>query len=291
MSDLFDFSPVKNAYGVVGNPISHSKSPLIHQWFAAQFGLEISYDAIQVDIGGFDQAVSHFMAQGGAGLNITVPFKHDAFKFAHTTSPQAQLAEAVNTLSFDGSCRGDNTDGVGLVTDISQNAPFDIRDQDLLILGAGGAVSGVIAPLLAQNPASITIANRTVSKAHALARRFGDYGNVDSCALERIPKRQWGLIINGTASSLHGGLPDIDRCHFDSCCLAYDMMYSSETTPFLRFANDNGTKSIRDGRGMLVEQAAESFYLWHNKRPKTGIVLEQLKQHIENTDPSKTPAD
>ena len=268
----------------MGNPVAHSRSPIIHEMFAEQCGISLVYGRIQVDVGGFEQAVSHFAAHEGAGLNITVPFKVDAWNLCrrepNRLSPRADIAEAVNTLKFDdlGKIEGDNTDGAGMVCDIEQNLGITLAQKKILIVGAGGAVRGVLGPLLESNPALLHIANRTAEKAVTLARRFLQLGfkQISGSALDRT-SGPYDLIINGTAASLRGQLPDIDpRCVGDQT-LAYDMMYGSEPTPFMKWARDQGARQVADGLGMLVEQAAESFRLWHQQEPDTAPVISYLR--------------
>ena len=270
-------------YAVMGNPVSHSLSPYIHERFAEQFGISLSYQAIAVEPGDFAAAVQRFAADGGNGLNVTVPYKLEAWKIASSRSPRAELAGAVNTLRFDsdGALYGDNTDGVGLVTDIRANLDKPIAGARLLIIGAGGAVRGVIGPLLQAGPVQLHIANRTAEKAEELIRLFGTHGNCSASGLGDIPvERPYDIVINGTAASLHGDMPDLPDGLFAADALAYDMMYASEPTPFMRWAARRGATRIADGLGMLVEQAAESFYLWHGVRPATEAVIGEMREHL-----------
>ena len=287
MTDLFDFKAKPSNYAVMGNPVKHSKSPDIHTLFARQFDIAMEYERIHVDVGGFDQALSHFSAHGGAGLNITVPYKGEAWNRCRTDnnrlSDRAELAEAVNTLRFeaDGSIYGDNTDGQGLVTDLENNIGFSLENKHILIAGAGGAVRGVLGPILDHNPSSLTIANRTLNKASALVARFSDLYKVEllAIALDQTGNNTYDLIINGTAASLDGKLPGLLEGSIDEGTIVYDMMYSQQPTVFMQWALSNGAKQSHDGLGMLVEQAAESFYLWHGKRPDTRPVIEALRQY------------
>lgn len=286
MSDLFDFKAPKNRYAVMGNPVAHSKSPVIHDLFARQCGVLMDYQRIQVDIGGFDQAVSHFAAHDGAGLNITVPFKVEAWNMCqrdpNSLTARAKLAEAVNTLKFcdDGSIQGDNTDGVGIARDIEQNLQLSLEQKRILIVGAGGAVRGVLGPLLECGPERLHVVNRTAEKAVTLARRFNQTGFdcITGGALDRITG-QFDLIINGTAASLGGELPEIDPDCISSRTLAYDMMYGDEPTLFMKWALDKGAEKAADGLGMLVEQAAESFRIWHGLEPDTASVISFIKKY------------
>ena len=282
MSDLFDFSAKPSDFAVMGNPVAHSRSPQIHQLFADQCDVNLNYSRIQVDHGGFAQAVSHFQAHGGAGLNITVPFKMEAWQLCdghpNTLSDRARLAQSVNTLKFspDGSIFGDNTDGKGLVSDLQENLAFSIRAKQILIVGAGGAVRGVVGPILDCAPDRVTIANRTVEKAHQLAAHFDQ--NVDACSLNATCTNGYDLIINGTSSSLNDTLPGIPDHSVKANTVVYDMMYAAQPTIFMKWARALGARDAWDGLGMLVEQAAESFYIWHGKRPHGGTVIEALRK-------------
>jgi shikimate dehydrogenase len=280
MSDLFDFEPRKDQYGVMGNPITHSKSPRIHSLFAQQTNQHLEYIAIHVDLGGFAQAVGNFNASGGKGLNITVPFKQEAFALVDTRSARAERAGAVNTIKFqDDNIFGDNTDGVGLVTDLTQNHQLDLQAKRILLMGAGGAARGALAPLLEARPAIVVIANRTPDKAVALAAAFSDLGKVMGCGYHELEDRQFDLVINATAASLHGELPPLPVSLLAEGATCYDMMYG-KTTPFMQWAQAHGAARVLDGLGMLVEQAAESFYLWRGVRPQTGPVIALLRNEI-----------
>ena len=280
MTDLFDFDKPAR-YAVMGNPIQHSKSPRIHSLFAQQTGQNIEYSAIQVDPGGLEQAIGNFQASGGKGLNITVPFKRTAWELMDELSERARLAGAVNTILFrNGSSYGDNTDGIGLVRDIRDNHRIDLRGKNILLLGAGGAARGVLEPLLAENPARLVIANRTPDRAKSLAREFGELGEVSGCGLPALMGQRFELVINATAASLAGEIPPlpVNLLTGDSYC--YDMMYGMEPTPFMRWAEQHGAAKTVDGLGMLVEQAAESFYLWRGVRPVTGAVINTLRHEL-----------
>jgi shikimate dehydrogenase len=284
MSSLFDFEVKSDAYAVMGNPIAHSKSPQIHQMFAKQTQQRITYDAILVDMGGFEQAVGNFIATGGKGLNITVPFKRDAWKLVNQRSQRAELAGAVNTIvvNQDHTLSGDNTDGVGLVRDLTQNHGVTLQDKTILLLGAGGAARGVLEPLLMEHPASILIANRTPDRAHELATQFSQWGNVNGCAFTALAKhtQAFDILINATSASLHGELPDIPASVISEKSFCYDMMYGAQPTAFMRWANAQGAPLCVDGLGMLVEQAAESFYLWRAVRPQTQEVINAIRQSL-----------
>lgn len=266
-------------YAVVGNPIAHSKSPRIHALFAAQTGQDLHYEALLAPIEGFGEVVSRFRAEGGRGLNVTVPFKQEAWRLADERGRLAERAGAVNTLSFlaDGRVRGDNTDGLGLVRDLVTNHGLRLAGLHVLLLGAGGAVRGVLEPLLEQGPAELYIANRTADKAVSLARDFADLGPVQGGGLEALSGRRFELIINGTAAGLQGEVPPIP----DDCLAAngwcYDMVYGTEPTAFVRWGRSRGAGQALDGLGMLVEQAAESFCIWRGVRPETAPVIEALR--------------
>lgn len=269
-------------YAVFGNPIEHSKSPEIHRAFAKQSAQDIEYDKTLVDINEFSQKVDSFFAEGGRGLNITVPFKQLAFEYARILTPRAKAAGAVNTLVLqqDRSVLGDNTDGVGMVSDIVDHLHWQLQDKDILIVGAGGAVRGVLLPLLEQKPANITIVNRTQSKARSLIKEFAEFGQLSACDFNSVPDRAFDVIINGTSASLSGELPPVPISSFAPTTYVYDMVYDNELTPFLRYAADQGVvrEQLADGLGMLVGQAAESFYLWRHIKPDVAPVIELLRQ-------------
>ena len=259
-------------YAVFGHPIAHSKSPQIHASFARQTGQDMSYEAILAPRDGFAASVAAFIAAGGRGANVTVPFKEEAYRLASRLSPRAQHAGAVNTLVFDDGILGDNTDGAGLVADLTRNLHCALAGKRILLVGAGGAARGVIDPLLDQTPAELVIANRTVSRAQELADRFGR--GVRACGFDALDM-PFDLVINATAASLAGELPPLSPRIFTAGTLAYDMMYGRDT-PFLAFARSYGAATA-DGLGMLVEQAAEAFYLWRGVRPDTAPVIAALR--------------
>ncbi|WP_047244403.1 shikimate dehydrogenase [Chromobacterium subtsugae] len=266
-------------YAVIGNPISHSQSPFIHQEFARALGQDISYEKLFAELDAFRPQVEAFVAAGGRGLNITLPFKGDAFRFAQEVTERARAAEAVNTLTFrDGKVYGDNTDGVGLVRDIVENLDYPIAGQRVLILGAGGAVRGVLEPILQQKPASLTIANRTVIKAEALAHHFARYGKVEAVGYDALAGRSFDIIINATSTSLSNEMPPLPHGVFTARTLAYDMVYSTGLTPFLQRAQGENAGMLADGLGMLVEQAAESFSIWRGIQPDTRKVTNMLRE-------------
>ena len=265
-------------YAVMGNPVAHSKSPQIHAAFAEQSNQIIFYQAIQVDDGNFHAAVKEFQAQGGKGLNITVPFKGEAWEISEGRSNRAERALAVNTISFDdaGKIIGDNTDGIGLVRDLTINQGIAIKDKDILILGAGGAVRGILDPLIDEHPDRVVIANRTVSRAGKLADIFSDHVDISACGFDELAGSSFDIVINGTSASLQGEVPSLpDGLLNDNAC-CYDMMYSMSDTLFVSWAKAHGAFKAIDGLGMLVEQAAESFFIWRGVRPETGSVIKLL---------------
>jgi len=281
MSDLFDFDAQKDIYGVMGNPITHSKSPLIHTQFAKQTKQRLEYTAMHVDSGGFRQAIGNFQASGGKGLNVTVPFKQDAFEISDECSERANRAGAVNTLKFEGNkILGDNTDGVGLVNDLLNNLNIVIHNKNILLMGAGGATRGVINPLLAEQPNSIFIVNRTVDKALALSELFSDYGNINAGSYNSLENNQYDIIINATAASLHGELAPLADTILTNDTVCYDLMYAKEPTLFMNWAAKNNAAVISDGLGMLVEQAAESFSIWRSVRPDSKTVIKLLRHNL-----------
>jgi len=265
-------------YAVVGNPIGHSKSPRIHAEFARQTAQDLGYEALLAPLDGFAAAADAFRAAGGKGLNVTVPCKREAWRYATTLTERARLAEAVNTLKTDGNVvLGDNTDGAGLVRDITVNMNFAVYGKRVLLMGAGGAARGVLLPLLEQKPASLAIANRTAEKAAQLATHFAPYGKLVGSGYDSLAGQAFDLVINATSASLSAALPSLPPGVFADGSLAYDMMYGKGLTPFLEFAKTQGAALLADGLGMLVEQAAESFFLWRGVRPDTGPVIARLK--------------
>ncbi|WP_071871650.1 shikimate dehydrogenase [Atopomonas hussainii] len=269
-------------YGVFGNPIGHSKSPLIHRLFAEQTGQTMSYEALLAPLDGFADFARDFFARGGRGANVTVPFKEQAFALVDQLSERAERAGAVNTLCrhADGKLLGDNTDGAGLVRDLTVNAGWALAGQRILLLGAGGAVRGVLQPLLAHKPRELVIANRTLSKAETLAQHFADLGPVLASEFAWL-QQPFDLIINGTSASLAGELPPLPAAVIKpGHTRCYDMMYSAEPTAFNRWASDLGAAACMDGLGMLVEQAAEAFLLWRGVRPDSAPVLAELRAQL-----------
>ena len=269
-------------YAVMGNPIAHSKSPLIHTEFARQTGQSLLYTAELVDLGELPQAVAEFQARNGKGLNITVPFKQDAFALAHELSPRAQRAGAVNTLVLRGENNyfGDTTDGAGLLNDLLINHQLNLTHKNILLLGAGGAVRGVIEPLLQQKPARLVIANRTAGKAVQLANDFSDLGTTHGCGFAELAGDKFDLIINGTSASLYAQLPPLPDKLLARSAVAYDMMYGIGETPFMVWGTAQGAMCL-DGLGMLVEQAAESFYIWRGVRPQTRSVIDLIRRSLK----------
>lgn len=269
-------------YAVVGNPISHSKSPKIHSLFASETGEAVEYTAIQAPEDGFAETVRQFFERGGKGLNVTVPFKEQAWALADRRTERAEKAGAANTLFLDtdGALVADNTDGQGLVTDLTRNHGLPLAGKNILVLGAGGAVRGVLGPILAQGPARLEIANRTVAKAEALVALFTENaGNtrLSGCGFDQ-PTEPFDLIINGTSASLKGDLPPLASSVIGPDTVVYDMMYAATTTTFNQWALDQGARQAIDGLGMLVEQAAESFRIWRKVSPQTAPVIETLRE-------------
>lgn len=265
-------------YAVMGNPVAHSKSPHIHAEFARSTAQDLVYDAHLVALDQFAPAVAAFFGNGGKGLNITVPFKQEAWALAQDKSEQAALAGAVNTLFMrEGRLQGHNTDGIGLVRDIKQNHGGALTGKRILILGAGGAARGILLPFLHEKPAAICIANRTVSKAEELAQLFAPHGTLSACSYDALGGRQFDWVINATAASLQGDLPPLPANLLAPGAWCYDLMYAKEPTVFCKWAAQHGATRSLDGLGMLIEQAAESFWLWRGVRPQTRAVLEALR--------------
>ncbi|MFT6388951.1 MAG: shikimate dehydrogenase [Cellvibrionaceae bacterium] len=269
-------------YAVFGNPIAHSKSPILHKAFAAETQQQLIYDSQCVGVDQFTDVANAFFANGGLGLNITVPFKMDAFNYAKTLTPRAKRAGAVNTLFLDHNKNiiGDNTDGVGLVNDMTHNLMWSLKDKTILIVGAGGAVRGVLEPFIEQEPKSITIVNRTLEKAVSLSQEFNDVFPIDTCSFSDLENKSFDIIINGTSASLTGDLPPLPNNIILSDAYCYDMMYSKELTPFLKWAKQNGCKKLSDGLGMLVCQGAESFFIWRKVKPYTVDVIKHVRKML-----------
>lgn len=274
---------MSDRYAVFGNPIAHSKSPQIHARFAEQTGQALTYTAEHIEENDFEAAVERFLQGDGKGLNITVPFKERAWALAQWRSERAELAGAVNTLYRleDGRIAGDNTDGVGLVRDLADNNRVTLSGARVLVLGAGGAVRGVLQPLLAAGVASILVANRTLARAETLAELFAADGRVQACGFDQVPAEAFDLIINGTSASLQGELPPVPAAAVGVQTACYDMMYGAEPTPFCRWASELGAERVIDGLGMLVEQAAESFHIWRGVQPQTAPVINDLRVALQ----------
>ena len=267
-------------YAVIGNPVTQSKSPQIHALFAHENGQDIAYGRLLAPLDGFRETAERFRAEGGRGLNVTVPFKEEAYRLATVHSERARAAEAVNTLRFDANAIfGDNTDGAGLVRDIRDNLGVAIAGLRILLLGAGGAARGVIAPLLAEGPTELTVANRNIERARALERHFAPHSGplVRSSTYSALSGGRFDIVVNATSASLTGALPPVPGGVFAAGSLAYDMMYGREPTPFLEWARGQGAGLAADGLGMLIEQAAESFFVWRGIRPRTATVFASLQ--------------
>jgi shikimate dehydrogenase len=263
-------------YAVIGHPVSHSKSPLIHQAFALQTQQDISYQAIEAPLDGFKATIERLISEGYKGCNVTVPFKFEALKLCKQLTGRAQAAQAVNTLFFrEGEILGDNTDGVGLLTDIEQNLACKLLFKRVLLLGAGGAAHGVIWQIFNAGT-TITVANRTLEKAQQMVAEFAPYGTVSASTFEGLEGKSFDVVINATSSSLTDELPPLPTGLFKPDSLAYDMMYGKQT-PFLKFSAGQGAGQCADGLGMLVEQAAEAFFKWREVRPDTSPVLARLR--------------
>lgn len=274
-------------YGLIGHPISHSRSPFIHRHFASQLGQEMTYEAIDVAPEHFRERVESLREDGFLGLNVTVPLKEHAFAFASSLSARALRAEAVNTLSFgrDGLVSGDNTDGIGLLRDLTRNLEWKVAGQRILMLGAGGAARGVMQPLLEAGPAQLTVANRTCSRGEELVAAFAPARcPVRAVGLDELGGEAHDLLINATSAALGGGAPRLPAVIFAPGARAYDMMYAPTQSAFLKQAAALGAGAVSDGRGMLVEQAAESFAIWRGVRPATASVIAALSAALTAED-------
>jgi len=268
-------------YGLVGHPVSHSRSPFIHRRFAEQTGQRVEFLLIDVPPGEFEAALGRFRERGGRGLNVTLPYKGEAFEYADRLTDRARLAGAVNTLAWleSDEVLGDNTDGAGLVTDLESNLAVPLQDRRILLMGAGGAARGALGPLAATQPAAIIIANRTLLRAEALAERFDGPVPVSATAYEDL-EGSFDLVINATSASLEGAVPPLPGQILGPETFCYDMMYQAGPTAFCAWAAGHGAGGVADGVGMLVEQAAESFQLWRGVRPDTGPVLEEIRREL-----------
>ena len=269
-------------YGVIGYPVSHSRSPVIHGLFATQTEQEMRYELLQVAPEKFEQAIRQFARTGGKGLNVTVPHKGAAARIADHLGERAQTAGAANTLTFrEGGVYADNTDGFGLLRDLVVNIGLELEGSRILILGAGGATRGIIGPLLEMQPARLTIANRSVAKAEALAIAFGAHGPVQACRFDAVPVDDgFDLVINATSAGLHGEMPPYPAGAVGNETLCYDLSYGLKPTPFCKWASERGARRSIMGWGMLVEQAAESFRIWRGVRPDTAPVLGQIRTDV-----------
>lgn len=266
-------------YAVIGHPVSHSLSPRIHTLFAEQTAQDLNYVAIDAPPEEFNDTVRNFQQRGGRGMNVTVPYKQQAFALCDKLSTRARRAGAVNTLVIhsDGGIEGDTTDGVGLVRDLLVNHATQVEGARVLIAGAGGAVRGVLEPLMQQRPRSLTIANRTLAKALELAEIFSSDGPINGCAYDDLAGQRFDIIINGTASGLTGEVPPIPDGVLADGGVTYDMMYGTQPTAFVRWGQTQGARLALDGLGMLVEQAAESFHIWRGVRPETSAIITSLR--------------
>ena len=277
-------------YGVMGHPVTHSKSPAIHARFATQTGESLSYDAIAVAPGQFREAVEAFREQDGKGLNITLPFKQEAFALAAVRSRRAERAGAVNTLWFDDNNEvcGDNTDGVGLIRDLWHSCELRVTSRSVLLIGAGGAARGAACALLDEEPSRLVVANRTHEKASSLVVELGNKPCFCAKRFEELEGERFELVINATASSLEGEIPPVPVSAITAESVCYDMMYAPSETAFVAWGRRLGAKRCVDGLGMLVEQAAESFYIWRDVRPQTGPVLRHLRAEMATKNPAGT---
>ncbi len=266
-------------YAVIGNPVEHSKSPVIHGMFAQQTVQDMTYERLLAPLNEFEETVYGFVQSGGLGMNITVPFKQQAWAMSDQLSERANRAGAVNTLTrmADGKLSGDNTDGAGLVRDLRFNCQVPVRGARILLLGAGGAARGVLAPLLALHPAQLVVANRTAERAVELARLFVEQGLVRGCGFDELGHGAYDVIINATSAGLHDQVPPLPRAAIGRETFCYDMFYADEPTAFVRYGRERGAARAVDGLGMLVEQAAESFFIWRGIRPDTGPVIAALR--------------
>jgi shikimate dehydrogenase len=270
---------VIDRYGVMGYPISHSRSPVIHRLFALQTNQDLQYELLQVAPDKLEQAIRQFQRTGGKGLNITVPHKAAAARLVDQLSERASTAGAVNTIDFRGTeMYGDNTDGIGLLRDLDVNLGVELQKANILILGAGGATRGILGPLLEMQPQSLRIANRTLDKAEDLAEHFKRFGPVSACRFDAIPVAEpYDLIINATSAGLRGETPPYPEAAVSADTFCYDLSYGLHATPFCVWAREHGAARSVMGWGMLVEQAAESFHIWRGVRPDTAPVLKQMR--------------
>ena len=267
-------------YAVIGNPVHHSLSPMIHTQFAEQFGLSISYEKILSPTGDFVKDSKEFIESGGLGFNITLPYKINAYEFSTNHTSNAKAAGAVNTIKVENNeIYGDNTDGVGLVNEFKNNLKQSLNGKEILIIGAGGATQGILKPILDCNPEKILLANRTKDKSLKLAQKFSKYGKVCGFGLNQIKAKSVDIVINATSASLDGKMPQISG-GVAKGALCYDLMYGDET-PFIKWAKENSALKVSDGLGMLVEQAASSFAFWHGKTPETREVIKSIRAKVD----------
>jgi shikimate dehydrogenase len=264
-------------YAVIGNPIAHSKSPLIHGTFAELTKQDLEYGRIEGPLDGFRKAVDDFRAAGGRGLNVTTPFKLQAYEMGTDRMERAEITGAANAMKFEGAkIYVDNFDGIGLTNDIQVNLGYPMAGRRVLMLGAGGAVRGALLTFLEQSPAEIVIVNRTVQKARELSQLFATRGNVRAAGYGDLGDERFDIVVNGTSASFTGELPPVPASVFGDDCLAYEMVYGKGLTPFLRLAQNAGARRLADGVGMLVEQAAEAFVWWRGVRPETKPLIQKL---------------
>ncbi len=269
-------------YAVIGNPIEHSKSPDIHLLFADQTGERLSYEKILTDKDNFSQVITKFFTNGGKGMNVTVPFKNDACEFVDELTEYAKHAGAVNTIykNESGNFIGANTDGIGLLRDLKKILRLQLLNKKILVIGAGGATQGIVEPLLKENPSELIIANRTVSKAEAITEQFKSFGKISSCSLTEIPKHSFDLVVHATSAGLQGNKVELPAEIIGSNTCCYDLSYSDQDTPFMQWAKNHNAGKVVDGFGMLLEQAAEAFYLWRGKRPDTGMAYHYFRPDV-----------
>lgn len=264
--------------GVVGNPIAHSLSPQIHKLFAEQFEDKISYEKIEIPLGEFESAIGELIDEGYHGVNVTIPFKLDAFRCSTKCSSQARQSRAVNTLTFHNSkILGENTDGTGFISDLEERLKFSLEKKTVLILGAGGGVRGILPAIMDRSPRSVTVANRSAARAQELCDEFG----IQSILYDETGSESYDLVINATPTSLQNKAPLISSFAFEDCELAYDLVYAAKPTPFMEIAKMGGAKRVSDGLGMLVSQAADSYAIWMGHRPETKPVYEQLRAELD----------
>ena len=278
VNELINNPSVAN-YAVLGNPVKHSKSPQIHLLFAKEMGITLEYNAIEVPNDELSTYVNLFSSQGGKGLNITVPYKENAYKLCTEITSRALESGSVNTIKFDTETNiiGDTTDGEGFINDLRKNYGINLQNKSILILGAGGTVKSIIERLVPEEIKNIVIVNRTLSRAEELEKKFKNKIDIKSFSYETLPNDIFDVIINGTSLSLSSEVPPVSRNIINKNTFCYDLMYSSDKTVFIKWAIENGALRASDGLGMLVEQAAESFFIWHGVKPNTAKVIEALK--------------